>query len=380
MTWKVTLADLDLDEKEDDAVLSVLHSRWLTSGEVTRRFEEAFANYVGARHAIAVGNATVGLHLASVLLGLEPGDEVIVPSLTFVATVAAILYVGAKPIFADITSEIDLTLSPESIAERITDRTRAIVVMHYGGYACDMTAILRLARKYNLSIIEDAAHAPGSMFEGRKLGTWGKVGVFSFFSNKNLATGEGGMLVTDSDEIAKRARLLSSHAMTSMTWDRHQGHAWSYDVVDLGYNYRMDEIRCAIGLVQLAKLDRNNQKRRDLTKFYHHQLSELVPDVGLPFVNHRGQSAAHLLPILLPAGQNRIKFMEKMKEQGIQTSIHYPPVHRFSYYNKQVTSKLLPITEIVTTREVTLPLHPLLNEDQVNLVVSAVRVALRESN
>ncbi len=303
MTWKVTLADLDLDEKEDDAVLSVLHSRWLTSGEVTRRFEEAFANYVGARHAIAVGNATVGLHLASVLLGLEPGDEVIVPSLTFVATVAAILYVGAKPIFADITSETDLTLSPESIAERITDRTRAIVVMHYGGYACDMTAILRLARKYNLSIIEDAAHAPGSMFEGRKLGTWGKVGVFSFFSNKNLATGEGGMLVTDSDEIAKRARLLSSHAMTSMTWDRHQGHAWSYDVVDLGYNYRMDEIRCAIGLVQLAKLDRNNQKRRDLTKFYHHQLRELVPDVGLPFVNHRGQSAAHLLPILLPAGQ-----------------------------------------------------------------------------
>jgi dTDP-4-amino-4,6-dideoxygalactose transaminase len=379
MTWKVTLADLDFDQKEDDAVLSVLHSRWLTSGEVTRRFEEAFANFVGTRHAIAVSNATVGLHLACIVAGLEPGDEVIVPSLTFVATVEAIIYVGAKPIFADVTSDTDLTLSPESIAERITDRTRAIIPMHYGGYACDMTAIMRLARKYNLTIIEDSAHAPGSLLEGRKLGTWGKVGVFSFFSNKNMATGEGGMLVTDNDEVARKARLLSSHGMTSFTWDRHQGHAWSYDVVDLGYNYRLDEIRSAIGLVQLAKLDQNNKKRRLLTEIYHRQLSELVPDLGLPFLNHRGQSAAHLLPILLPGETDRSKFMEKMKEQGIQTSIHYPPVHRFKYYQKSFTNKLLPVTENVAAREVTLPLHPLLNDNQVQFVVSAVRVALRES-
>jgi dTDP-4-amino-4,6-dideoxygalactose transaminase len=294
--------------------------------------------------------------------------------------VAAILYVGAKPVFADIISDTDLTLSPESIAERITDRTRAIIPMHYGGYACDMTAINRLAKKYNLTIIEDAAHAPGSLLEGRKLGTWGKMGVFSFFSNKNMATGEGGMLVTDNDEVAKRARLLSSHAMTSMTWDRHQGHAWSYDVVDLGYNYRLDEIRSAIGQVQLAKLDRNNAKRRHLTDLYHRQISELVPELGLPFMKHRGQSAAHLLPILLPAGRDRIKFMERMKEQGIQTSIHYPPVHRFKYYQHSLTQKPLPVTERVATREVTLPLHPLLNEDQVQFVVSAVRVALRESD
>jgi dTDP-4-amino-4,6-dideoxygalactose transaminase len=378
MTWKVTLADLDLDHEEDEAVLSVLHSRWLTSGEVTRRFEEAFAEFVGSRHAIAVSNATVGLHLATVLAGLEPGDEVIVPSLTFVATVAAVLYVGAKPVFADITSENDLTLSPESIAERITDRTRAIIPMHYGGYACDMTAISRLARKYNLTIIEDAAHAPGSIFEGRKLGTWGKVGVFSFFSNKNLATGEGGMLVTDDDQVARRARLLGSHAMTSVTWDRHKGHAWSYDVVGLGYNYRLDEIRSALGLVQLGKLPRNNEKRRVLTKLYHRKLGEAVPGIGLPFTDHRGQSAGHLLPIILPAGQDRIKFMEQMKEQGIQTSIHYPPVHRFSYYQSSLVSQPLPVTENVAAREVTLPLHPLLSEDHVQMVVSAVKDALRK--
>jgi dTDP-4-amino-4,6-dideoxygalactose transaminase len=380
MNWKVTLADLDLDQMEDEAVLSVLHSRWLTSGEVTRRFEEDFANYIGVRYAIAVSNATVGLHLACVISGLEPGDEVIVPSLTFVATVAAILYVGAKPVFADIVSDTDLTLSPESIAERITDRTRAIIPMHYGGYACDMIAITRLAEKYNLTIIEDAAHAPGSLLEGRKLGTWGKMGVFSFFSNKNMATGEGGMLVTNNEEAAKRARLLVSHAMTSMTWDRHQGHAWSYDVVDLGYNYRIDEIRSAIGQVQLAKLDRNNAKRRHLTDLYHRQLQELVPELGLPFMKHRGQSAAHLLPILLPEGRNRIKFMERMKEQGIQTSIHYPPVHHFKYYQKSITHELLPVTETVAAREVTLPLHPLLTDDQVHFVVLAVNVALRESD
>ncbi len=379
MTWKIALADIDLNQEEDEAVLSVLHSRWLTSGEVTRSFEEAFAEFVGAKHAIAVSNATVGLHLASLLVGLKPGDEVIVPSLTFVATVAAILYVGAKPVFADISSDADLTLSPENIAERITDRTRAIVPMHYGGYACDMNAIMSLARKYDLAIIEDAAHAPGSILEGRKLGTWGKVGVFSFFSNKNMATGEGGMLVTDDDEVAKRARLLSSHAMTSMTWDRHQGHAWSYDVVDLGYNYRLDEIRSAIGIVQLSKLNQNNQKRRLLIDLYHRQLKEEVPSVGLPFCDHRGQSAGHLLPILLPTGQDRIKFMGKMKEQGIQTSIHYPPVHLFSYYKKNILYKPLPVTEDVAAREVTLPLHPLLSEDQVRMVVSAVRMAVSES-
>jgi len=379
MTWKVALADIDLNQEEDEAVLSVLHSRWLTSGEVTRSFEEAFAKFVGTKHAIAISNATVGLHLACILAGVEPGDEVIVPSLTFVATVAAILYVGAKPVFADISSETDLTISPENIAERITARTRAIVPMHYGGYACDMNAIMRMARKYDLAVLEDAAHAPGSVLDGRKLGTWGKVGIFSFFSNKNMATGEGGMLVTDDDEVAKRARLLSSHGMTSMTWDRHQGHAWSYDVVELGYNYRLDEIRSAIGMVQLGKLEKNNQKRRVLIDLYHSLLTEEVPSVVLPFLKHRGQSAGHLLPILLPVGQDRIKFMDKMKEQGIQTSIHYPPTHLFSYYQKNITYKPLPITESVAAREVTLPLHALLTEEQVHMVVSAVKVALAES-
>lgn len=379
MTWSIALADLDLGQAEEDAVLAVLRSRWLTSGEVTRRFEEAFARQVGARHAVAVSNATAGLHLACVVAGLQPGDEVIVPSLTFVATVAAVLYAGANPVFADIVGETDLTLSPQSIAERITARTRAIIPMHYGGYACDMDAIMALAGKHGLTVIEDAAHAPGSSLDGRGLGTWGRAGVFSFFSNKNLATGEGGMLVTDDAEFARRARLLGSHAMSSLTWDRHQGHAWSYDVTAVGFNYRLDEIRSAIGLVQLEKLERNNQRRRSLTGLYHRGLGIDGPGLGLPFVKHRGQSAGHLLPILLPPGKDRARFMEHMKSKGIQTSIHYPPAHGFSHYRRAVQHQPLPVTEDVAAREVTLPLHPLLSEAQVGEVVAAVRAALRES-
>lgn len=379
MAWNIALADLDLGQAEEDAVLAVLRSRWLTSGEVTRRFEEAFARQVGARHAVAVSNATAGLHLACVVAGLKPGDEVIVPSLTFVATAAAILYAGAKPVFADIVSETDLTVSPQSIAERITARTRAIIPMHYGGYACDMDAIMVLAAKHGLTVIEDAAHAPGASLDGRGLGTWGRAGVFSFFSNKNLATGEGGMLVTDDEEFARRARLLGSHAMTSLTWDRHQGHAWSYDVTDVGFNYRLDEIRSAIGLVQLEKLERNNQRRRSLTGLYHRELAIDGPGLGLPFLKHRGQSAGHILPILLPSGNDRVRFMEHMKSKGIQTSIHYPPAHGFSHYRRAVEHQPLPVTEEVAAREVTLPLHPLLSDAQVGEVIAAVRAALQES-
>ena len=188
--------------------------------------------------------------------------------------------------------------------------------------------------KHNLKVIEDAAHAIGSELEGRKLGTWGDMGCFSFFSNKNMTTGEGGMIVTNDDEYAQRLHLLRSHGMTTLTWDRHKGHAWSYDVVDLGYNYRIDEIRAALGIVQLGKLTSNNEHRRRLTQMYRDALQELAPQVTVPFAQHAGISAAHLMPVLLPAGSNKSSFMENMKAQGIQTSFHYPPIHTFTAYKQ----------------------------------------------
>lgn len=376
MQWKIPLSDIDFGPAEQSAVQRVLQSKWLTMGAVTQEFEQACAGYVGAKYAIAVTNGTAALHLACLVAGLGPGDEAIVPALTFVATANAIRYTGATPVFADIVSDQDLTVSYESIERAITKRTRAILVMHYGGYACDMPTIMGLAREYHLRVIEDAAHAIGSELDGRKLGTWGDMGCFSFFGNKNITTAEGGMIVTNDEEYAQSLSSLRSHGMTALTWDRHKGHAWSYDVVDLGYNYRIDEIRAALGVVQLGKLTLNNDCRRCLTQAYRDALQELVPQVSVPFAHHPGISAAHLMPVLLPEGLSKPNFIENVKARGIQTSFHYPPIHAFAAYKRNRQRTLLPITEAVAEREVTLPLYPTLHADDVLTVVRAVADAL----
>lgn len=379
MTWKIPLADIDFGAEEEQAVLQVLKSGWLTMGEVTQQFEEEIAAYTGAKHAIAVSSATAALHLSCLVADLGPGDEALLPSLTFVATANAVRYVGATPVFVDIESEDSLNISPKAIESRITERTRAIIVVHYGGYACDMPAIMTLAEKHDLIVIEDAAHAIGSSLENRMLGTWGKLGCYSFFSNKNMTTGEGGMIVTDDDILAKRLRRLRSHGMTSVTWDRHKGHAWSYDVVGLGYNYRLDEMRSALGRVQLKKLPEYNRKRRSLTALYREILQELTPDIKIPFLDHEGESACHLLPALLPLDINRKRFMESMKQQGIQTSIHYPPIHHFTSYRSEKEAKAyLPVTEKVAEHEVTLPLYPGMTNSDVYSVVKAAQESFRE--
>src|SRR3990172_9358679 len=333
-------------------------------GAVTKGFEQEFAAFIGAKHTLAVTNATAALHLACLAVGIGPGDEVIVPSLTFVATANAVRYTGATPVFADLESLDWLNISPASIEARITDRTRAILVVHYAGFPCDMPAILEIARRHKLVVLEDSAHAIGSELDGRSLGTWGVIGCYSFFSNKNMTTGEGGMLATDDLNLAEKLRLLRSHGMTSLSWDRHKGHAWTYDVVDLGYNYRIDEMRSALGRVQLGKLPLNTQRRADLPRQYREWLAELAPQVRMPFGEERGTSCYHILPILLPPGTDRIHFMENMKVRGIQTSIHYPPVHGFQFYNEewQKHGRPLPLTEEAALREVTLPLYPTMND------------------
>jgi dTDP-4-amino-4,6-dideoxygalactose transaminase len=376
MEWKIPLSDIDFGPEEQAAVDDVLRSKWLTMGSITQEFERAFAAYVGAKYALAVTNATAALHLACVAAGLGLGDEAIVPSLTFVATANAVRYTGATPVFADIAGEQDLNISYRAIENSITERTRAILVMHYGGYACDMPSIMELAHERGLKVIEDAAHAVGSELGGIKLGNWGDMGCFSFFSNKNMTTGEGGMIVTNNEAFSQRLQLLRSHGMTSLTWDRHKGHAWSYDVVDLGYNYRIDEIRAALGRVQLGKLAANNGQRRHLTQTYRDALQELAPQITVPFTHHTGISAAHLMPALLPTGTDRLSFMESMKSQGIQTSIHYPPIHTFSAYSGSKAKPSLPNTEEIAGREVTLPLYAAMSDKDVFTVAQAIAHSL----
>ncbi|MBI5648854.1 MAG: DegT/DnrJ/EryC1/StrS family aminotransferase [Chloroflexi bacterium] len=374
MNWRVPLADLNYALDEEQAIRDVLWSRWLTMGAITQRFEHEFAAFLGVKHALAVSNATVALHLALLALDIGPGDEVIAPALTFVATTNAVLYTGAEVRFADICGAHDLNIAPAEIEKQITPRTRAIIVVHYGGYPCQMECIAEIASRHKLAIIEDAAHAPDASLDGTVLGTWGVAGCFSFFGNKNLSTGEGGMLITNRDDIADRVRLLRSHGMTTLTWDRHQGHASTYDVTDLGYNYRIDELRSALGRAQLGKLRAGNMRRQAITEKYWERLSDTA--LEFPFRNALGISAHHLFPILLPEGCDRARFMDALRAEEIQTSIHYPPIHLFTYYRNRYPAVLLPITEALAARQVTLPLYPTMSDAQIELVIAATRNAL----
>jgi dTDP-4-amino-4,6-dideoxygalactose transaminase len=377
MKWKVTLCDLNFDRGERQIVDRVIKSKWLTMGETVQKLETDFARFAGAKHAIAVSSGTAALHLAMLALDIGPEDEVLVPSLSFVASANAILYTGAKPIFVDISSLDDLNLSPDDVERKITSRTKAMVVVHYGGYLADIKRLKNIAKKHRLRIIEDSAHAIGADLNSKMAGTLGDVGCFSFFSNKNMATGEGGMLVTDDDRLAKKLRLLRSHGMTSMTLNRHQGHAYTYDVIDLGYNYRMTEISAALGILQLKKLRNGNRKRKALTELYRSKLRGIT-GLSLPFRNHPRKSSYHLFPVVLSKKIDREKFMQLLKKEGIQTSIHYPPTHKFSYYRKNIkgNSGKLPLTELAGRQEVTLPLHPLLKERDVTFVCNAVKKLL----
>lgn len=381
MKWRYPLSDIDLGKEEEQEVLKVLRSRWLSTGPVTERFEKAFSEYLGEGEAVAVSSGTAALHLALECLGLVEGDEVILPSLTFIATANAVLYAGAKPVFADIEGEEDLNISPEEIEKKISEKTKAIMVMHYGGYPCDMEAILGIAKKHGLYVIEDAAHAPGAEYLGRKCGLVGDIGCFSFFSNKNLVTGEGGMVVTRDKEWADKVRRMRSHGMETLSWDKYRGHLSSYDVRSLGYNYRATEIQSALGLVQLKKLDRNNGKRKRLVETYRKELQE-VEETSIPFLKFEGNPSYHLLPILVGPSIDRNEMMEPLKDSGIQTSVHYPPVHLFSLYRKRFGfgERMLPKTEEVSRREVTLPLHPRMKQEDVKSIVKRVKEVIRNKN
>src|SRR5256886_7432942 len=234
-------------------MLETVRSGWWSMGPRVEEFEREFAAFCGAPHAIAVANGTASLHLALLALGCRAGDEVIVPSLNFVAAANAIVHTGAEPVFCDVIGPNELNLDPHDVAAAVTPRTKALLALHYAGFPCAMDQIAGIADRHAPAVLEDAAHAPGASFQGRMCGTLGQAGCFSFFSNKNLPVGEGGMIVTGDEELAKQLRLLRSHGMTTLTWDRHRGHASSYDVVLAGFNYRLDEVRAAGGIVQLSR-------------------------------------------------------------------------------------------------------------------------------
>jgi len=370
--WRVQLHKINYNEREYQAVKEVLDSGWLTISEKTLAFESAFSEFLGNdSKCLAVANCTAALHMALLAHGIGKGDEVITPSLTFIADQNVTEMTGAKNVLADITSiDEDWNMNPDDIELRITPKTKAVMIVHYAGFACNMDRITALCKKHGLLLIEDCAHTPGADYKGQALGTFGEISAFSFFANKNIAVGEGGMVVTRSEKLYEKLRRLRSHGMSVPSFDRFKGRASSYDVESAGLNYRIHEISSALGLVQLDKLRDSNEKRKKIVEYYRARLSD-VPFVTVPFKYFsRGKPNYHIMPVLLSESIDRASVIESMKQAGVQTSIHYPAIQNFSAYKDKVNRT--PKAEYVCAHELTLPLYPEMTIEEADIVCGAL--------
>ena len=360
-----------LGPEETTALAAVIESGWVTMGDRVREFEQAFARLHEAEDSIAVSSCTAALHLIVHALGIGPGDEVLVPSMTFVATANSVLYVGAKPVFVDIESPDAPLMSLDDAEAKCTARTKAVILVHFGGYLPDRDSWQAFARRKGLLLIEDAAHAPGLPAAG----TFGAAAAFSFYGNKNMTTAEGGAIIARDRSLREAIRRARSHGMTSGTRQRLDSRSPDYDVTLLGFNYRMDELRAAVGLAQLRRLTEWNDIRRALSLRYRQLIAERCPSVTVPFAN-AWPSAHHLMPAVLPTAIDRQAVIDGLRGRGVQTTIHYPPVHRLTFYNNMCPDCRLRQTEEFARRELTLPLHPRMNAASVELVVNSLADSL----
>ncbi|MBP5769507.1 MAG: DegT/DnrJ/EryC1/StrS family aminotransferase [Fibrobacter sp.] len=375
MAYKIPLFNLNFDEREAKAAYDTIKSGWISTGPKCAELEDMFAKMLGAKYAVSVTNCTDALHLCCLLCGFGPGDEVICPSLTFAASANCIRYAGATPVFADIVGPEHINLDSADIERKITPKTKGIVVVHMAGYPAKLDEIMAIAKKHNLKVVEDACHGPLSEYKGKKLGTIGDCSAFSFFSNKNISTGEGGMFVTNSEELASKAKLMRSHGMTTMSYQRASGHATAYDIVELGYNFRMDDIRASIAIEQLKKLPEDLNKRMAVRKRYVENLSK-IKGVVVPFANCTEFTSNYIMPVVLTQGskEDRDAIREKIHAAGIQTSVHYPAIHKFSIYKDY--GAVLPQTEYVTDHEITLPMYAALTMEQVDFICETINKAI----
>lgn len=367
MSYKIPLFQLNFGEEEINAVTETIRSKWISTGPRCEELEQLFVEMFNVKYAVSMSNCTDALHLACVLCDVQPGDEVLCPSLTFAASVNCIRYVGATPVFCDIVGPEHINIDPEDIKRKITPKTKAIVVVHMAGFPAKMDEIMAIAREHNLKVIEDACHGPLSEYKGKKLGTIGDVATYSFFSNKNISTGEGGMLITNNEAMAKRAKLLRSHGMTTMSYQRAKGHATAYDILDLGYNFRMDDIRASIGCVQMRKLQSDLERRIRVRERYVANLSKIA-NVVVPFADNTEFVSNYIMPIVLlnSTKEQRDAIRDRIHEAGIQTSVHYPSIHQFSIYKGYGT--VLPQTEYVSDNEITLPMYAALTDDEIDFI------------
>lgn len=375
MEYQIPLFQLNFGEEEIQAVTDTIRSKWISTGPKCEELENLFIEMMNVKYAVSLSNCTDALHLACLTCGIGDGDEVLCPSLTFAASVNCIRYVGATPVFCDIVGPEHINIDPEDIRKKITSKTKAIIVVHMAGFPARMDEIMAIAKEHNLKIIEDACHGPLSEYKGKKLGTIGDVATFSFFSNKNISTGEGGMLITNNEEIASKARSLRSHGMTTMSYQRAKGHATAYDIIDLGYNFRMDDIRASIGCVQMRKLQADLEKRVRVRSKYLSELSK-IEGIVVPFADNREFVSNYIMPVVLlnSTKEKRDNVRERIHSAGIQTSNHYPSIHKFSIYKGYGT--ILPQTEYVSDNEITLPMYAALTDSQIEYIAEIVNATV----
>ena len=363
-----------ISEEDKKAVMQALNSRWLTGGPRTKEFEELFTSYTRSKYSVAVNSCTAALHLAMRALNIGSGDEVIVPVLTFAATANAALFVGAKPIFADI-DEKAFNISPREIEQKITEKTKAVIVVHYGGQPCDMKEIMEIAEDHNIEVVEDCAHALGALYRGKNAGTFGAVGCFSFYPTKIITTIEGGMATTEDEQTANKMRVLRDHGMTKTAFDREDKASWYYDVVDLGYNYRMNEVQAVLGIVQLKRIDDINEKRCAAAKYYTKRLSD-IEGIITPYEAEDRTHLYHLYVIRVlqeKFGVNRDELFRNLSASGIGTSVHYTPLHQLTFYKKLCSGKQsFPVAERVSKEILSLPLFPTMSKSQIDFVAEEI--------
>jgi UDP-4-amino-4,6-dideoxy-N-acetyl-beta-L-altrosamine transaminase len=366
-----------IEEDEINEVIDTLRSGWLTTGPKVKRFEKEFAEYIGSEHAVAVNSCTGALHLALVATGIGAGDEVITTPFTFISTTNVILHVGARPVFVDIRSDT-FNINVEKIEEAITPKTKAIMPVHYAGQPCEMDKILEIAKKYNLLVIEDAAHAVAAEYKGKKVGTIRDITCFSFYATKNLVTAEGGMVTTGDGELAERIRILSLHGMSKDAWKRYEAAgSWFYEVIYPGYKYNMTDIQASLGLHQLKKLGRFQRRREEIAEAYNEVFADL-DGIKTPFVKSDVKHAWHLYVIKIALEKlkiNRGQFIEALREANIGTSVHFIPVHLQPYYRETFGFKRgdFPVAERTYDRIISLPLYPKMSHEDVEDVIRAVR-------
>jgi dTDP-4-amino-4,6-dideoxygalactose transaminase len=365
-----------MGEEEIAEVADTLRSGWITSGPKTRKFEQAFATFVDAPHAIAVGSCTAGLHISLAAHDVGPGDEVIVPTMTFCSTANVVTHLGASPVLVD--TDADLLMDANVFERAITSRTKAVIPVHYAGHPCELDAIREVAARHGIHVVEDAAHAAGTKYKGRPIGGASPAAVFSFSATKNMSTGEGGMIVTDNEEFAARCRLLAQHGITRDAWKRFgQTNAWQYEVLAAGYKSNMTDIQAAIGIHQLAKLDAFNERRTAIADRYDAALAD-IPGLVLPRRPINGRHSFYIYPIHLIPGvskMNRDALIEQLRERNIGTSVHFIPLHRHPLYRDGfgLQREDFPVSERIFEGLLSLPLYPKMTDVDVTDVIAAVR-------